>query len=261
MLKIIASRFLSRRIIRQRHQMKTSLKRRLLNNLLMPLFAIQGVIIRSRIPVLPEAPGHRKGLKGKGKPLSILMAGDSSMAGVGASAQDEALSGELVSILAQRFQVEWELKAGSGWRTSQLLHCLDNHRERKYDVALVSIGINDITSGQSPRESLSDRIRLVELLRQKFSAGHILISGKPPIYKFPALPNPLRWYLDEQAALVDNAIRNWAAGQGDCDYLSLDYSLGAESMASDGFHPGPQIYKNWAETAAGLIIARWATED
>jgi len=242
------------------YPLNTPFKRRLLNNFLLPLVGIQGFIVRSRIPRLQEAPGHRQGTSGRGKPLSILLAGDSSMAGVGASTPDETLRGNLIPILEKEFRLEWKLIAGSGWKSRQLLHHLEQHQPGQYDVALVSIGMNDITSRLSPEESFSDRIHLVELLRRKFSARHILISGKPPIYKFPALPNPLRWYLDGQAALVDTAIRKWSEGQEDCDYLYLDYSLGAESMASDGFHPGPPIYREWAENAATLILSKWKSE-
>ena len=65
------------------------------------LMFIQGILVRRRAVELPEAKGPRAGIVGKGKPLRLLVIGDSSAAGVGVNTQDEAIAGQL----ADRFQV------------------------------------------------------------------------------------------------------------------------------------------------------------
>ena len=64
-----------------------------------PLLLWQGRRVRRDTPKLPEAEGPRDGIAGAdrpGRPLRLLIVGDSSAAGVGASVQDEALAGRLV---------------------------------------------------------------------------------------------------------------------------------------------------------------------
>ena len=61
---------------------------------LSPLLAAQAISTRRRAPALPEAAGPREGQVGQGpRALRVLVAGDSSAAGVGVAHQDDAFSG------------------------------------------------------------------------------------------------------------------------------------------------------------------------
>ncbi|MEM1270634.1 MAG: SGNH/GDSL hydrolase family protein, partial [Bacteroidota bacterium] len=65
--------------------------RHLLSTLLLgPVLVYQGQQVKKRVLRLPEPPGDRAGVIGEGPALSVLIVGDSSGAGVGASHQDEA---------------------------------------------------------------------------------------------------------------------------------------------------------------------------
>ncbi|ETX12905.1 hypothetical protein OCH239_15315 [Roseivivax halodurans JCM 10272] len=64
--------------------------------LLAPILAVQGRIVRRGAVRLREPDGPRAGRTGAGPSLRLLIAGDSSAAGVGADTQAEALSGRLV---------------------------------------------------------------------------------------------------------------------------------------------------------------------
>ena len=86
--------------------------------------------------------------------LRLLIAGDSAAAGVGASSQDDALCGKLVSRLSQHCNVEWRLVAVNGLDSPGLLGLLEETPEHRYDVVVLSIGVNDVTSLRSPSEWL-----------------------------------------------------------------------------------------------------------
>ena len=124
-------------------------------------------------------------------------------------------------------------------------------------IALTASGVNDITSRHSLSACLSEQVKLVELLRERFTVRHILISGLPPVHKFPSLPEPLRRYIGARAKRLDAAIRLWTRSQPDCDHIPLNLPVGPESMASDGFHPGPGIYALWGKAAAEMIRDLW----
>ena len=91
---------------------------------LSPLLIAQAVAARRRALVMPEADGPRDGVHGIGnrQPLRLLIAGDSSAAGVGVANQDVALAGHLVRTLHASLHrpIHWTLRARTGLTTRQL---------------------------------------------------------------------------------------------------------------------------------------------
>ncbi len=70
---------------------------------LIPALVIQGNRVKKKTLRLPEPAGEREGLIGQGKPLSILIVGDSAAAGVGVDHQEDALTGAILSQLQQDY--------------------------------------------------------------------------------------------------------------------------------------------------------------
>ncbi len=227
-----------------------------------PVLLAQGMYVRKTGPKLPEPPGARESAVGEGSPLRLLILGDSAAAGVGAASQSEALSGQVASRLGSTFRVSWRLLAGTGYTTRAILRLLEEEPPAPFDVVLASLGVNDVTSGRALGTWLHDLSRLASLLRETFSVRHILLSGLPPVGKFPSLPQPLRWWLGRRAERFDEALERWAVAQPGCDYMGIRPGgevqvAGVHQMASDGFHPGPEVYALWGEAASRLIRARW----
>ncbi len=223
-----------------------------------PLLLLQARHVRRVTPRLPEASGERQGELGNGPLLRLLIAGDSAAAGVGAELQTQALSGQLAQLLAADFRVSWTLVATTGHTTAQALQQLRELPEARYDVVVTSLGVNDVT-GRTPTPLwLRQQAELVELMRQRFQARLVLLSGLPPMHVFPALPQPLRWYLGAQAQRYNMGLQAWSQGRDGLEFLPLDFPPDTALMASDGFHPGPGAYSVWAQQLAGRIRERWA---
>ena len=223
-----------------------------------PLLLLQGRHVRRVTPRLPEAAGERQGEIGQGPPLRLLIAGDSAAAGVGAELQAQALSGQLAQLLAKDFRVSWTLVATTGHTTAQALQQLRELPPATYDVVVTSLGVNDLTGRTSAGLWLQQQAQLVSLLREQFQAKHILLSALPPMHVFPALPQPLRWYMGAQAQRYNRGLQTWARQHADCEFLAADFPTNLELMASDGFHPGPGAYAVWAEKLAASIRHRWS---
>ena len=209
--------------------------------------------------MLPEPPGPREGVNGEGAPLRLLILGDSAAAGVGAATQTDALSGQLVAAISPHFKVTWRLHARTGATTSAILRDLSIATAETCDVVVTSLGVNDLTAGRPRDVWLRHQTELITLLRSKFSTRLILLSGMPPMHHFPALPQPLRWYMGEGARRYNRGLRGLTADFDDCRVVSIDASreaelLAADSIAADGFHPGPAFYTIWAESIAAQII-------
>ncbi len=223
-----------------------------------PLLLVQGKRVRRETPVLPEPAGPREGAAGEGPVLRLLVVGDSAGAGVGASSQDEALTGRIVAGLGGRFRVEFRLVARTGASTASTLRHLERIDAFPVDAVVTSLGVNDVTGNVGVAKFLELQCRLHELLREKFGARLILASGLPPMDRFPALPQPLRWYLGARARELDRALARALPDGHGAEYLKFEGELDEAHMAADGFHPGPAVYEAWGAAAARRIGAAFA---
>ncbi|SEV98666.1 Lysophospholipase L1 [Aliiroseovarius sediminilitoris] len=219
---------------------------RVLKLALAPLLIAQALLVRKTAASLPEPAGPRTGQTGDGSSLRLAIIGDSSAAGVGASHQGEALSGRLTDKLAAHYRLTWSLHARTGATTrSTLEEWPDDLGE--VDIAIVVLGVNDITRQTPLRRLLKHREQLYARLRQRHHAQRILVTGVPPLDQFPLLPGPLRFVLGQQARRFDTALAQQAETLG-IEYLPFNMSLDPATMAADGFHPGPTAYRHFADT-------------
>ena len=223
---------------------------------LAPVIVPQGIWTNLRVPTLPEPPGARQGKAGRGPELRLLIVGDSAAAGVGVSRQEDALMGQVVSRLSARYRVEFDLQAKTGFTTANILRRLDDMPVRTYDVALTSLGVNDVLALTGRSTWLERQRQLRQMLRQKFGVQLIIVSGLPPVHSFPALPQPLRWHLGSRATEFNEAIAEAVEDEADVRLIDLRFEADVGMMASDSFHPGAPIYSEWAERAASCILSR-----
>ena len=103
-------------------------------------------------------------------------------------------------------------------------------------------------------ESFGRRQRvLVARIRELCRAQLVVLSGLPPMHGFPALPQPLRWYLGRRAREFDAGLADWARLESGVIHVPADLPDPRGLMAPDGFHPGPPGYALWAERVARAI--------
>lgn len=225
----------------------------LLTAALAPLLLAQGRWVRRVTPRLPEAAGPRAGTCGHGPPLRLLVLGDSAAAGVGVATQDEALSGRLLAELAPRHRVRWRLLAHTGDDLARVAERLPALAGERFDVAVLSIGVNDVTGRTPPARFARGYAELLARLRQAHGVRHAVVTPVPPMQLFPALPQPLRWYLGGGARRLNLALAAQLARTPGCVLLHAPYPMDSSLMAADGFHPGARANVLWARAAAAAI--------
>ncbi|WP_281556247.1 SGNH/GDSL hydrolase family protein [Thalassomonas sp. RHCl1] len=219
-----------------------------------PLLFTQGYFVRKNTLELPEAEGERTGTVGDGKKkLRLMILGDSAAAGVGVATQSQALTGQILQHLTPEFNTHWQLIATSGASTDSTISTLTELPAKEFDVVMISLGVNDVTANTSMRRCQQAHRTLVALLKEKFSAKSIIFSAVPPMHLFPALPQPLRWYLGARAKRLNDKLSQWLARQKDCFLLKARVEINPELIAEDGFHPGEKYYAWWGQQAAKLI--------
>ena len=227
----------------------------LLKLALSPLLATQALYVIRQALVLPEPEGPRTGQTGTGKPLRLLILGDSSVAGVGATHQSRALSGQLPALLAPHFAVSWQLTAKTGATSASTLQTLTTLPEQAFDAAFIGLGVNDVTRLVTPKTWLKRQHDMHALLRSRFQVKHILRSGLPPMGHFPLLPQPLRYVLGQDAKHLDSTLESLCASDDTLSYIPLNLPFEPKYIAHDGFHPSEAAYVKWAGLIAPHIRA------
>ena len=223
-----------------------------------PILAVQASRLRRTAPELPEPHGPRRGTVGRGgQRLRLLVAGDSSAAGVGARTQREALARPLAERLAQRLlgSVRWQLIARSGLTSEGVLQLLVRARPAKADVAVIVVGVNDITKDVPLAFALRQRQHIADWLRVHAGVRYVVFPALPEMEKFPAVPKPLAWYAGQAARRNNRAQRRWAEGLDGVTHLAMDGVTHSDLFCQDGFHPAPALYALVAERLAGHIAA------
>ena len=219
---------------------------------LSPLLFWQVLSTRRHMPKLPEAEGPRSGAVGRGKKLHLLVAGDSSAAGVGVLDQGQALAEPLARKLAERLKrrVHWQLLARSGLNTEQTLEMMRRECVRT-DLAVVVTGVNDVIEQLPSQRALRHREDVATWLRHHGGAQHVAFLPLPPVHAFRGLPQPLRWVAGADARRHNQALRRWADLNKDgISLVALELPVSRSMLASDGFHPGEKAYRYIANSVA-----------
>ena len=217
--------------------------------LLGPILLWQGARVRKNILRLPEPEGAREGGR---EGLRILILGDSAGAGVGVDHQDAALSGCLQRALAPD-PVEWRVVAQTGWTAEDGLAALQELGEDRFDAAIILLGVNDITTETGIDRWLATYDQILDQLRERHGVGRFYLCGMPPMGSFPALPQPLRWYMGLQSIAHDRALGRFADARSNVRHVKVESDLPRSAAATDGFHPGPLVYAELGQNFANAI--------
>jgi lysophospholipase L1-like esterase len=226
---------------------------------LSPLLVTQALCARATLPRLPEPEGPRAGAAGGADDralLRLLIAGDSSAAGVGVATQGMALAGPLSQRVAQACgaRVQWQLVARAGLTTAQTLALLQTLPLPAADVAVVVTGVNDVVEQVPSQHAVSAREALANWLRNAHGVQHVVFAPLPPIHHFTGLPQPLRWVAGADARRHNEALRRWARSRSDVSCVEMEMPLNRGVLAGDGFHPGEPVYR-YCANAMALHIA------
>lgn len=228
-----------------------------------PVLLPQARWLRRTALRLPEAPGPRDGVEGKGDTkLRLLVVGDSSAAGVGMADQAQALALPLARELALRegYAVGWQLVARSGIDSAQAIELVRAATIEPADVAVIVLGVNDVTSQTTARAFVERIAALWTLLEEDHGVKWGVVSGLPPMGKLTAMPQPLRWYLGRYASWLDSALGQWATARG-VGFWPANIPTHPAVLADDGFHPGAAVYPIWSARLADVLLqgrAKWA---
>jgi lysophospholipase L1-like esterase len=218
--------------------------------------AILGVeiILAMRRSYLPTSPAlELGGLFGDpaSKPLSFVVLGDSTAAGLGAGTPNAAYATDLARWLAERGRrVSLKAFGVSGARVHDVLtDQVPQVSAISPDLVFVGIGANDVTHLTSVDSVRRDTRAILERLK---SAGATVVLAGPPDMRAKAWYEPLRSLAGWRGRQLADAMAAVARDEG-VAVVPLAKETGPffganpdTAYAADDFHPGPAGYRAWA---------------
>ena len=171
------------------------------------------------------------------------------------ASQDEALCGQLVRLLGAHRTVDYRLLATNGLDSPGLARLLSDAPAERFDVVVLSIGVNDVTALLPPSRWLDWQNRLADIVQKRFEPTLLIHSAVAPMHAFTALPQPLRWFTGRWAKEMNRLLESCLAGHGKRAMHWHPPASAAKGLAIDGFHPGPYGYALWAEGLSRHILS------
>ena len=179
---------------------------------------------------------------------SLLIVGDSTAVGTGASSAGHSLAGLIARDHSRLRIVNW---AGDGARFADIARQLEG--AERFDAVLILGGGNDVIRLTSQEALAQDIAKAAQL-----AAGRApLVVMMPPgnVGNAPFFFPPLSWLMTRRSKMLHRFVREAAAGNG-AVYVNL-YQAKAndpfaqrpdELNAQDGLHPSDAGYRLWYDT-------------
>ena len=216
------------------------------------LLLMQARLARRTILSRPNGdPPVADGLYGEahgGEPLSLVMLGDSTAAGLGVHTPEETPAALLAAGLAAVAgrPVRLTNVARSGSRSEALGGQVAQALQTRPDIAVIMIGANDVTGRVPAVESVRHLGEAVERLRG--AGSHVVVGTCPDLGSVKSLMPPLRWFARRASrqlaaaqtiAVVERGGRSVSLG----DLLGPEFAADPLSMFSeDRYHPSARGY-------------------
>jgi lysophospholipase L1-like esterase len=177
----------------------------------------------------------------------LLIVGDSTAVGTGASSPRSSLGG----LLAQAFP---DLHIDNRGRDGATFADVERQLEgsARYDVVLIQAGGNDVIRLRDMDVVAADIDRVVRRARER--AELVLLMPAGNVGNAPFFFRPVSWLMTSRARRLHESVRETAARQG-AVYINLfkeraddPFAKRPELNARDGLHPSDQGYQVWFET-------------
>jgi lysophospholipase L1-like esterase len=218
----------------------------------LPFLIFKAYLVKRNSPSLPAITENLTLGMGNRK---ILILGESTAAGVGASNPKSSLAGHLSFQLGGAFQVFNFGK--NGLLVNQAIsHFGDilNSFTGNFEGVFLFLGANDYFQLTHPKNYSADLKTLLQSIKSTFNPKWIYLSDIPPVQLFPAFPNLLRGYLMQQRKFLQNEMKKIAL---EFDLLLFDpitIDITSDFFSSDKIHPSDHGYQKIAEFAIeGLV--------
>lgn len=212
-----------------------------------PFLVYQAKQIRKSSPSLPSQSslltlGHGEN--------HILLLGESTVAGVGASSPAHTLAGNFHRLLGESYQIETIGK--KGLRVKEALSLFYQHRQeqtRKFKGVILFLGANDCFLLTSPDAFKKEVETLIHQIQLATFTEWIYLAAIPPVHLFPAFSKRMKAFLQIQRSYLQSELEKIAENHPNVIYHRIPMDLQSEFFSADRIHPSDLGYQKIAELA------------
>ncbi|MBS4072093.1 MAG: SGNH/GDSL hydrolase family protein [Algoriphagus sp.] len=220
------------------------------------------------LPYLPflinEASGiRRKGIKlpsiaenlslGSGT-STLLILGESTASGVGASSQENTLAGNFHRILGTSWEIKNigknGLKAGSAYEYYKNSEYLPSG---KISGLVLFLGANDCFKLTAPSVFHQQLKSLIDQISSELHPDWIYLADIPPVHLFPAFSFRMRSFLKEQRNFLQKEMTELSREHPNLIFEPISLDLSPDFFSQDQIHPSDLGYQKIAEFAVDGI--------
>jgi lysophospholipase L1-like esterase len=230
----------------------------------------QAAVARRVIPMAEEPPPRGDGLYGPkfpGRPLSMVVLGDSSAAGYGVHRPRETPGALLATGISRRLRRPVRLRrlAVVGSTSAGLSYQVDEALELAPELAVILVGGNDVTHGSANAAAvrhLGDAVR-----RLRAAGARVVVGTCPDLGAIQPIKRPLRWLARrwsrqlaaaQTIAVVEAGGRTVSIG----DLLGKAFEADpARMFSADRFHPSADGYARAAAVMLPTLLAALGEDD
>jgi len=216
---------------------------------LVPMLIVQGQITRWKVGLLPDAAGPYSGTAGDGDVETLLVLGESTVAGLGARDHERALAGRFAHYLGNKIakRIDWQVVGKNGVTARRTIdELLPLVPRGSFDHVLLGLGGNDVMKLSSPRKWRSDMLELIGIIRGFCPNSIIYMSNCPMIIMSPIMPEPIKSILWRLSQMHDANAREFTSELQDVRYFPQPVDVREEGFFADGLHPSEQGYDDWS---------------
>ena len=213
----------------------------------LPFLLAEANQLRRNDPKLPAR--SSRVILGEGE-KHVLLLGESTVAGLGASSTHTTLAGNFHRLLGADFSIETVGKTGMRVKGMHDWY-LQNRQEppAKSTGIFIFLGANDCFKLTSPTEYREQLEQLLNLLQTTSCPDWIYLADIPPVHLFPAFSEKMCFYLERQRAYLRLEMERLAEQRSNLIFHPLNLPLQPDFFSEDLVHPSDKGYQKIAEVA------------
>jgi lysophospholipase L1-like esterase len=210
--------------------------------------------------VPPDATGWY-GAGRSGEPLKVVLLGDSSAAGYGVERVEQTPGAHLAAGLAETAERAVRLRSVAfvGAQTRDLAVQIDKVLDEEPHVAVILVGVNDITHSRRPSESV--RLLAAAVRRLRRSGAEVVVGTCPDLGTVEPIAFPLRqvarlWSRRLAAAQTIATVEAGGRTVSLTDVLGPEFAANPSLLLGpDRFHPSAAGYRSLASVLLPSVLA------
>lgn len=179
---------------------------------------------------------------------NILIIGESTAAGVGASSEEKTFAAQIYHQSQHGYHIHNLGK--NGLKAGKLLRLLAHAKQeipQKFEFAIILIGANDCFKFTPPGRFSHQLKDFIEILRQKKSVQKIIVPAIAPVQHFPSIPGTMRFFLGMHRSILTRELKSLQKNILELDFNNFEFEMSHDLLASDGIHPSDKGYELMAK--------------